>query len=85
VVQGDESAYTIQGGHDAYLVTERATGRVIARVQRRDVKGAELDVHVRMYLPDGFLLNAGPEETNFGGMSMRGCTFKGNAAAIVIN
>ena len=49
------------------------------------MKGAELDVHVRMYLPDGFLLDAGPEETNLGGVTMRGNVFENCGAAIAIN
>src|SRR3990172_6626421 len=63
VVQGDQANYQIDSGHDSYTVTERSTGRVIARVQRRGVQGAELDVSVRMYLPNGFLLDAGPQAT----------------------
>jgi hypothetical protein len=84
VVNGDSSAYEITTGHDAYSVTERSTGRVIARVQRRGVHGAELDVHVRMYLPDGRLLEAGPDATNFGGLKISGSTFHNTGCAINI-
>jgi hypothetical protein len=85
VVQGDAANYTIQSGHDAYSVTERSTGRVIARVQRRGVEGAELDVHVHMYLPDGFLLDAGPYATNLGSNTVIGNTFRNRPAGIAIN
>lgn len=84
VVQGDQANYQIDGSHDAYSVTERSSGRVIARVQRRGVQGAELDVHVHMYLPNGFLLDAGPQATNLGGVTMSGNTFKNCVAGIAI-
>jgi hypothetical protein len=67
IVQGDEANYQIDGSHEAYSVTERSSGRVLAHVQRRGVRGAELDVHVHMYLPNGFLLDARPNATNVGG------------------
>ena len=85
VVQGDEANYQIESGHDAYSVTERSSGRVIARVQRRGVQGAELDVHVRMYLPNGFLLDTGPQETNLGGAKLFGNTFENCGAGIAID
>ena len=84
VVQGDQANYQIDSGHDSYTVTERSTGRVIARVQRRGVQGAELDVSVRMYLPNGFLLDAGPQATNLGGATLVGNTFKNCGAGIAI-
>ncbi|WP_140637461.1 hypothetical protein [Methylibium rhizosphaerae] len=84
VVQGDQANYQIDGSHDAYSVTERSSGRVIARVQRRGVQGAELDVYVHMYLPNGFLLDAGPQATNLGGVTMSGNTFKNCGAGIAI-
>lgn len=84
VVQGDEANYKIDSGHETYSVTERSSGRLIARVQRRDVQGAELDVQVHMYLPNGFLLDAGPQSTNFGGVTMTGNVFKNCGAGIAI-
>lgn len=84
VVQGDEANYLIESGHDAYAVTERSTGRVVARVQRRGVTSAELEVHVHMYLPNGFLLDAGPNATNLGGATLIGNTFENCGAGIAI-
>jgi hypothetical protein len=81
LIQGEPSHYDIQTGQDSYSVTERATGRVIARVHRR---GAELDVHVHMYMPDGFLLDAGPHRTNVGGAMLTGHVFANCAAGITI-
>ena len=84
VVQGDEANYKIEGSHDTYSVTERSSGRVVAQVQRRGVKGAELDVHVHMYLPNVFLLGAGPNATNLGGVTLSGNTFRNAQSGIVI-
>jgi hypothetical protein len=85
VVQGDEADYKIETGHDVYSVTERSSGRVVARVQRRGGQGAELNVHVHMYLPNGFLLNAGPEATNLGGVTLTGNVFENCGAGIAVN
>ncbi len=84
VVFGDEAQYEISSGHETYSVKERASGRVIVSVQRRGVKGAELDVNVTMYLPNGFLFQATPERTNMGGMTLVGNTFKNCANGIVV-
>ena len=84
VVQGDKANYDVQTGHETYTVTERSSGRVIARVQRRNVEGAELDVHVHTYLPDGFLLDAGPDGTNLPGFQMIGGTISDCPGAIGI-
>lgn len=85
VVQGDKENYTIDSGHKVYSVTEKSTGRIVAHVQRRDVKGAELDVQVLMYLPNGFLLDAGPTTTNLEGTQLTGNVFRDNVAGIVID
>ena len=58
VVEGDAANYAIETGHEVYTVTERSSGRVIARVQRRGVSGAEMEVSVCMYLPSAFLPEA---------------------------
>lgn len=84
VVQGDAKNYDIKTGHEEYSVTEKTTGRIIASVKRRGVEGAELEVSVRLYTPDGFLFDATPTKTNVGGMVMTGCTIKDCGAGIVI-
>jgi len=85
VAQGDSENYQIETGHQIYTVTERATGRIIARVQRRDVPDAELEIQVHMYLPNGFLLDAGPESTNLGGITMTGGVIKNCSVGIAID
>lgn len=84
VVQGDSENYEISSSHSEYTVTERSSCRVIANVKRRDVKGAELEVSVCLYTPDGFLFDANPNETNIGGVKMVGNIMKNCAAGIVI-
>src|SRR3989339_423349 len=84
VVQGDTENYTINSTHESYSVTEKSSGRIIASVQRRGVQGAELDVHVKTYLPNGFLLDAGPTSTNLGGIVMTGNVFENCGAGIAI-
>lgn len=86
VVQGDKENYIIDSGHEFYSVTEKSTGRVVARVQRRGVKDAELDVQVQMYLPNGFLLDAGHTTTNLPrGNQITGCVFRDCGAGIAID
>ncbi|MGH8646661.1 MAG: hypothetical protein ACREX4_20275 [Gammaproteobacteria bacterium] len=84
VVQGDANNYDIKTGHDEYSVTEKNSGRLVASVKRRGAQGAELEVTVHLYTPDGFLFDATPTHTNVGGMMMTGCTIKDCGAGIVI-
>lgn len=84
VVQGDSDNYAIKSGHEEYEVTEKATGRQLARVKRRAAQGVEVEVSVRLFTPDGFLLDASPTETNVGGLKMTGCVIENCAAGIVI-
>ena len=84
VVQGDSKNYKIESGHTEYKVTELNTGRLIAHVQRREAEGAELEVSVQLYMPDGFLFDASPTETNLGGIKMEGNIIKDCATGIVI-
>lgn len=84
VVQGDANNYDIKTGHDEYSVTEKSSGRLIASVKRIGTKGAELEVTVHLYTPDGFLFDATPTHTKAGGMTMTGCTIKNCGAGISI-
>ena len=84
VVQGDAADYDIKAGHDEYSVTEKSNGRLITSVKRRGAQGAELEVSVHLYTPDGFLFDATPSQTNVGGMVMTGCTIKDCGAGIVV-
>jgi hypothetical protein len=84
VAYGDASNYIVTTGHDEYTVREKDTNQLIASVKRRNVEGAELDVTVRLYLPNGVLLDATPTHTNIGTNTFVGCTFRGGKAAISI-
>lgn len=84
VVQGDSNNYTIESGHEEYRVTEKATGRLIASVKRRGAEGAEMEVTVHLYTPDGFLFDATPTHTNVAGMMMTGCVIESCGSGIAI-
>jgi len=84
VVQGDSNNYIITSGHDEYRVLEKATGRLIASVKRRGAKGAEMEVSVHLYTPDGFLFDATPTHTNVAGMMMTGCVIENCGSGISI-
>ena len=84
VVQGNSESYSVETGHDEYRVTEKSSGRVIAHVKRRGAAGVELEVSVRLYMPDGFLFDASPTETNLGGVKMMGNVIRNCGAGIVV-
>ena len=78
--------YSVRRGADHYTLTEDATGRVVCDIKlRQEAQGsAEIEVAAEMYMPDGSLLRFTPEQTNLGGTTLRGNTFR-NCAAIKIN
>ena len=84
---GDKSAYQIDGSANRYVLSERESGRVICDIKRReDAHPSELDVSVRLYLPNGFLFDATPEQTNLPGRNIiRGCTITNCAVGIGID
>jgi hypothetical protein len=83
---GDKDAYQIDGSANRYVLTEKATGRIICDIRRReDAQPAELELSVHLYTPSGFLFDATPEQTNLGGMVMRNCVFEGNNIGIAID
>ena len=84
VVQGDDQNYDIESSHSEYTVKEKGSERLIANVVRRGAEGAELEVSVHLYTPDGFLFDATPTETNVGGMMITGSTIKDCGAGIVV-
>lgn len=69
-----------------YVFTERASHRVLCDIRKRDdAHPVELDVSAELYMPDGFLINATPDQTNLGGSVIRGSTFVNCGGAIIIN
>ena len=78
VVQGDEDDYKIHKGMDRYTVTENATQRIVCDLRKRsEAPTSELELAVKLYLPDGFLFDASPTETNLRSMRLIGNTFTG--------
>lgn len=67
VVDGDRNAYEMHHGADTHRITDKASGRVICQIDKSpDQPSVELAVSVKMYLPDGFLLEAYPDRLNIG-------------------
>lgn len=66
VIAGPSPAFEILTDSLRYSVSDRATGTTLLRVQRQSVEEARLDVWLRLYLPDGSLLDASPEECRAG-------------------
>ena len=79
--------YSIRPGADHYILTEDATGRVICDIRlRQKAQGdAEIEVAAEMYMPDGFLLEFTPTQTNLGSNILRGNTIIGGGTAIKIS
>ena len=86
IVQGNQDDYDITTGMDRYTVTEKSTGRMICDIRKRaEAANAELEVSVELYTPDGFLFNATPDQTNIGGIVMKGNVIENCGSGIVIN
>ncbi len=86
IYSGNKEANQINGSLNSLTFTERASGRVICEIKKReDAHPAEIDVSVQLYTPSGFLFNATPEQTNLGGIIMRGCTFVNCGTAFEVN
>ncbi len=83
IYRGDKEKYDLVQTADQYTLTEKASGRVLCDIKRKDASAPdELDVSVRLYMPNGFLLDATPTGTNVGGMQITGCTFSNCGAGI---
>lgn len=86
IVQGDRSNYDISTQMDRYTVIEKSSGRIICDVRRRSqAPNAELEISVKMYTRDGFFIDAGPEQTNIAGNTLRGCVIQDCGTGIAIN
>ena len=85
VVDGDTEAFTIDRGPDCHTIRSKATGEVVCQVDRRPYEaGVELAVTVNMFLPNGFLLRATPDQMNLGGTQMIGNTMRNCRVGIAI-
>ncbi len=56
VVQGDSDNFDawIKSKYEEARGDDKASGQLIAKVRRRGAEGAEMEVSVRLYTPDGF-------------------------------
>jgi hypothetical protein len=85
IVQGNEDNYEIIREANRYTVTDKMTGKVICDIRRRsEAPHSELEVSVKLFANDGFLIDATPVETNIAGNILRGNVFEGGAAGISI-
>lgn len=83
---GDKEAYEIDAGsQDHTSLKDKRSDIILVDIKKRqDAAPAELDVSVRTYLPNGQLLDLGPDSTNLGGIRMSGNTFMRSAVGIGI-
>ena len=85
IYYGDKESFQIEGSLDRYIFSERASGKVICDIKKREAAHpAELDVSVQLYTPSGFLFNATPEQTNLGGFVLRDNTMIGGQIGISV-
>jgi len=83
---GDRVAYTVDRSENHLTLTDSNTGVVLAHIKKHsDALPLELDVSVRTYLPDGRLLDAGPDSCTLGGLFMAGNVIDTGAVGISIN
>ena len=85
VVAGDAQNYEITHDPHHYTVKEKSTGRVVCDIRRRDAaEEADIEVTVDLFMPDGFHLQADPDQTNIGGIQMSGNIIDTSQAGIKI-
>ena len=74
--------FQFDGSPDMFVMIDRISGETLVRIRKRvNIAPDELDVSVRTYLPDGRLMNLGPESSNIPGLFWAGCTFRANGRA----
>lgn len=86
IVQHDSERFQAHKEHHRYWIEEKSSGRVICDV-RKDSKaedGSELEVSVDLFTKSGFHFIASSEETNLGGMVLRGNTMSGCQTGILV-
>lgn len=85
IVGGDKTNYILHEGANLFSVTEKATGRVLCEIRKRqEAHPAELDVWVKLYTPDGFLFDATPDQTNVAGTVFKNNIISNSAIGISI-
>jgi hypothetical protein len=83
---GDQNAFVVDRGEDHITLTDKITGMMLAQVRKNSAAlPLELDVSVRTYLPDGRLLDAGPDSCTLGGLFFKGNKLVHCPVGIAIN
>jgi|WetSurMetagenome_2_1015567.scaffolds.fasta_scaffold444798_2 hypothetical protein len=83
VVQGNTQAYEMMHLADCDKVVEKSSGRIIVEINKKQ-SDADIAVSVNMYLPNGLLLEATPENININTIKMRGNTISNCKIGIAI-
>jgi hypothetical protein len=83
---GDLATYEVERSEDRITLRDVKTRTVLAQVRKHgEALPLELDVSVRTYLPDGRLLDAGPELCTIPGLFMVGNTIENGPVGIAIS
>ena len=82
----DKVTYSVDRTPAQITLTNSQTGEILVAIKKHgEALPAELDVSVRTYLPDGRLLDAGPDSCTLPGLFMAGNHFEDGAVGIAIN
>lgn len=83
---GDKASYVVDRSESHITLTDSKTGVVLASIKRRGAAlPVELDVSLRTYLPDGRLLDLGPESSSIGGLFLKGNILQGGLIGVALN
>ncbi len=74
----------IGGDADTYTLSNAADGTVLFNITRRAPAETELDVSIHTYLPNGVLLDAGPNHTSLASHFFMGVTIAESAIGVNI-
>jgi hypothetical protein len=93
VVQSDLERYEIGSAKDHFWAKDKVTGKVLCEIKIRSkaAKGCEIEVSVDLFTKKGIHIEATPEKTVIarkaggGALTVSGCTFQAQKAAIVID
>ncbi len=77
VTEKGERRYRIDGSPTDRSFVDKNSGKTICRIRLNEhAHPSELDVSVRLYIPDGFLFKADPAETNLRGIRVVGKVYR---------
>ncbi|MEO6315949.1 MAG: hypothetical protein ABIU63_16855 [Chitinophagaceae bacterium] len=87
IYSGNNKDFAIVVDADRWSLSEKNNGRLICDIRKRSlVSTAELEVNVKLYMPNGYLFEATPEGTNLPqGNIFSNNHFKNSQVGIMIN